>query len=206
MEINLVLTAKSWQLASQLQRTKPFGRVMMVKNIPERSYLAITAKQWQVLARFEQPQTVPEVLESIIGDRICPALGEFYELILKAVQARILVEPGQTVATVPAVNWPLSLTPNRFCRRLRFLHRPASGAAAHVPRWLCECRGAAAGARLGRGSGRLAAAGRWGRGLPPRQVADAEHGRAHADARGAAHGRAGARGDGGDGHGVPDLA
>jgi CRP-like cAMP-binding protein len=114
MEINLVLTAKSWQLASQLQRTKPFGRVMMVKNIPERSYLAITAKQWQVLARFEQPQTVPEVLESIIGDRICPALGEFYELILKAVQARILVEPGQTVATVPAVNWPLSLTPNRL--------------------------------------------------------------------------------------------
>ena len=46
MEINLVLTAKSWQLASQLQRTKPFGRVMMVKNVPERSYLAITAKQW----------------------------------------------------------------------------------------------------------------------------------------------------------------
>jgi CRP-like cAMP-binding protein len=114
MEINLVLTAKSWQLASQLQRTKPFGRVIMVKNVPERTYLAITVKQWQVLARFEQSHTVPEVLEAIISDRICPALGEFYELILKAVRARILVEPAQTVATVPAINWPLSVAPARL--------------------------------------------------------------------------------------------
>ena len=67
MEINLVLTAKSWQLASQLQRTKPYGRVLMVKNVPEQSYLLITAKQWQVLSRFEQPHTVPEILEDIHG-------------------------------------------------------------------------------------------------------------------------------------------
>ena len=113
MEINLVLTAKKWQLASQLQRTKPFGHVMLVKNVPERTYLEITAKQWQVLARFEQAHTVPEVLEAVINDRICPALGEFYELILKAVRARILVEPGQSVAVVPAVNWPLSVKPER---------------------------------------------------------------------------------------------
>ena len=114
MEINLVLTAKRWQLASQLQRTKPFGHVLTVKNVPERTYLGITTKQWQVLSRFEQPQTVPEVLEAIISDRICPSLGEFYELVLKAVRARILVEPGQTVAVVPAANWPVSLSPTRL--------------------------------------------------------------------------------------------
>ena len=114
MEINLILTAKSWQLASQLERTKPFGGVQMVKNIPERTYLAVTPKQWQVLARFGDTHTVPQVLESIIADRICPALGEFHELILKAVRARVLVEPRQTVAAIPAANWSLAVKPARL--------------------------------------------------------------------------------------------
>jgi len=113
MEINLTLTAKSWQLASQLDRTKPFGGVLIVKNVPERKYLAITPKQWLVLSRFSESRTVPQVLETVINDRICPALNEFYELILKAVHARILVEAGQTVVAVPAVNWSVGVKPSR---------------------------------------------------------------------------------------------
>ena len=114
MEINLILTAKTWQLASQLERTKPFGGVLIVKNVPERTYLAITPNQWQVLARFSEARTVPQVLEAVINDRICPALGEFYELMLKAVKARIIVAPGQTVVAVPAVNWMVALKPARL--------------------------------------------------------------------------------------------
>lgn len=117
MEINLILTAKSWQLASQLERTKPFGGVLIVKNVPERTYLAVTPKQWQVLSRFSESHTVPQVLEGVINDRICPALGEFHELMLKAVKARIIVQPGQSVIAVPAINWSLSVKPSR----LRFL-------------------------------------------------------------------------------------
>ena len=71
MEINLILTAKSWQLASQLERTKAFGGVLIVKNVPERTYLAVTPKQWQVLSRFNESRTVPQVLESVINDRLC---------------------------------------------------------------------------------------------------------------------------------------
>ena len=63
MEINLTLTAKSWQLASQLERTTPFGGILIVKNVPERTYLAVTPRQWQVLARFSEASTVPQVLE-----------------------------------------------------------------------------------------------------------------------------------------------
>jgi CRP-like cAMP-binding protein len=114
METDLILTAKKWELASQLERTKSHGGVQMLKNIPERTYLGITAKQWVVLSRFKEPRTVPQVLEAAIEDRICPALGEFYELILKAVRARILVEPGQTVRPVPAVSWPVSFRPRRW--------------------------------------------------------------------------------------------
>jgi CRP-like cAMP-binding protein len=114
MEINLILTAKSWQLASQLERTKAFGGVLIVKNVPERTYLAVTPRQWQVLSRFSEARTVPQVLETVINDRICPALGEFYELILKAVQARIIVQPGQTVMGIPAINWMVGVKPSRL--------------------------------------------------------------------------------------------
>lgn len=114
MEINLILTAKSWQIAPQLERTKAFGGVLMVKNVPERTYLAVTPRQWQVLSRFNEAHTVPQVLEGIINDRSCPALSEYYELILKAVKARILVQPGQTVMAFPAVNWFLAIKPARL--------------------------------------------------------------------------------------------
>lgn len=116
MEPNLILTAKSWQLASQLERTRAFGGVQCIKNIPERTYLCVTPKQWLVLSRFNEPRTVPQVLEAAVDERICPALNEFYELIVKAVRAKVLVEPKQTVTPFPAVNWPLSLKPRAWCQ------------------------------------------------------------------------------------------
>lgn len=108
MDINLILTAKKWELASQLQRTTSHGGVQVVKNIPERTYLTITSKQWTVLEQFNEPRSVPQVLENAITERFCPVLGEFYELVLKAVRARILVEPGQTTVPVMAVSWPMA--------------------------------------------------------------------------------------------------
>ncbi|HEX2861263.1 MAG TPA: cyclic nucleotide-binding domain-containing protein [Lacunisphaera sp.] len=118
METNLILTAKKWELASQLERTKSFGGVQLVKNVPERTYLAITSKQWVVLTRFKEPRTVPQVLEAAIEERFCPELGEFYELILKAVRDRILVEPGQTVMPYPAASWPVALKARRWAQIL----------------------------------------------------------------------------------------
>ncbi len=170
MEINLTLTANRWQLASQLERTKAFGGVMLVKNVPERTYLSVTPKQWQVLTRFNEPRMVPQVLEGIIDDRLCPALGEFYELILKAVRARILVAPGQTVAAMPAANWALALNPAHlrvplwvlFGAGFGFtvaLHPPLPSTFVHafaslVALILAGALGAALSASLLRGAGR----------------------------------------------------
>lgn len=114
METNLILTAKQWQLASQLERTRMIGGVQVLKNIPERTYLEITPEQWIILNRFKEPRTVPQVLEAAIEDRVCPALGEFYELVLKAVRARILVEPDHSIAPMAAANWTLALKPARW--------------------------------------------------------------------------------------------
>ena len=121
MEPNLILTAKKWTLASQLERTKSFGGVQLLKNIPERTYLGITEKQWALLQHFKEARTVPQVLEAAIEERFCPKLGEFYELILKAVRARILVEPGQTAMPVAAVSWPVTLKKRSWPLILWFL-------------------------------------------------------------------------------------
>ncbi len=114
MEINLTLTANIWQLAPQLEQSNPWGGVFLIKNVAERTYLSLTPTEWQVLTRFTEPRTAPQVLERIIDERLCPALGEFYELILKAVRARILVAPGRAVETVSAANWAPAISPKRL--------------------------------------------------------------------------------------------
>jgi CRP-like cAMP-binding protein/uncharacterized integral membrane protein len=111
MEINLTLTAKTLQLAAHLDHSVTSGGVLYVKNVPERTYLAVTPKQWILLKKFQTSHTVPAVLEAVIDERICPPLGEFYELILKAVRAHILVTPGYTVPSVGAATWPLVMKP-----------------------------------------------------------------------------------------------
>jgi CRP-like cAMP-binding protein len=149
METNLTLTAKKWELATELERTRSFGGVQLVKNIPERTYLAITSKQWEVLTRFKEPRTVPQVLEAAIEERFCPELGEFYELILKAVRARILVEPGQTVMPFPAVSWPVALKSARWPQVLWVMFAAGLGLTiAHEPVLPLTWQDAAIGAGL----------------------------------------------------------
>ena len=114
MEINLLLTAKRLELAEQLTPSETSGGVRVIKNVPECTYLAVTPKQWKLLIMFRQAQTVPRLLETIIEERHCPPLGEFYELILKAVRANILIDSDYRAKVVPAVNWPVLLKPQRM--------------------------------------------------------------------------------------------
>ncbi len=114
MEINLLLTAIRLQLAPQLIHGELAGGLRTVKNIPERTYLTVTPKQWQILALFQEPQTVPHLLETIIEQRLCPPLGELYELVLKALREKILVEADHTAVAVPASNWLVSLRPQKL--------------------------------------------------------------------------------------------
>ncbi|HEY4300725.1 MAG TPA: cyclic nucleotide-binding domain-containing protein [Candidatus Didemnitutus sp.] len=114
MEINLLLTAKRLELAGDLAQTEPFGGVMVIKNITERTYLSVTPKQWKLLQMFRESHTVPGLLEKVIEQRQCPALGEYYELILKAVRARILIDPGQVPVFVPASSWNVHVRPQKL--------------------------------------------------------------------------------------------
>jgi len=114
MEINLLLTAKRLELTEQLIHSETAGGIMVIKNVPARTYLAVTTKQWRLLQLFRQPHTVPRLLETIIEERQCPPLGEYYELILKAVRAGVLVEAGHSSTVVAATNWSVALRPQKL--------------------------------------------------------------------------------------------
>src|SRR5688572_13802851 len=117
MEISLILTAQTWQLNRVLECGQRHGGVIVVKNLSAHTYLTLDPKQWQVLQEFQKPKTVPAVLERIIEERMCPALGEYYELVLKAVRAGVLVDgTGVGPEGKPPLNWPVSFKPEKWAR------------------------------------------------------------------------------------------
>src|SRR3954470_22950736 len=70
---------------------------LAVKYVPGRQYLVLAPKQWEMLQAFAPGRTVPQVLCTAIAAQRCPSLREFYELVVKAVRAGILL-----TETVPA--------------------------------------------------------------------------------------------------------
>ncbi|HEY4989186.1 MAG TPA: cyclic nucleotide-binding domain-containing protein, partial [Opitutaceae bacterium] len=56
-------------------------------------------------------QTVPTALGTAIRERQCLPLGEFYEIILKAIRADILLEPKTVLEPVKACEWNTTVRP-----------------------------------------------------------------------------------------------
>jgi CRP-like cAMP-binding protein len=105
MDINLILSAQTLRLAPQVRRSETKNGIIVLKNVSTRTYLRVTAEQWHILRKFESPNTVPNMLGDAIRDRECLALGESYELILKALDAKILLEPGVEPEAMAAYDW-----------------------------------------------------------------------------------------------------
>ena len=121
MDINLILSAQTLSLSPQLQKSELINGLFVIKNIPLKTYLRVTPEQWVILQLFEKPQTVPVVLGGAIRDRQCLPLDEFYELILKALRANILREPGTTPTPVKAYEWSWGVRPSVMARPVAIL-------------------------------------------------------------------------------------
>jgi CRP-like cAMP-binding protein len=121
MDINLILSAQTLGLAPKIQRSELINGLFVLKNVPMKTYLRVTPEQWVILQMFEKPQTVPIVLGNAIRDRQCLPLGEFYELILKALRANILQEPGPAPEPVKADEWHWVMRPTVLARPLAIL-------------------------------------------------------------------------------------
>jgi CRP-like cAMP-binding protein len=121
MDLNLILSAQTLGLAPQLQRSGRINGLIVLKNVLAKTYLRVTPEQWAILKQFEKPRTVPSVLDGAILDRQCIPLGEFFELILKALRAHILLEPGAGPGVVRAHDWRWSIRPQLLSKLLIFL-------------------------------------------------------------------------------------
>jgi CRP-like cAMP-binding protein len=109
MDQHLLLAAQSFGLAPDLQHSELVNGLRVVKNASAKTYLLVTKTQWRILELFSQPRTVPTVLSQALDERTCLPLGEFYELVLKAVRAHILIEPGVTIPPATVYGWRLGV-------------------------------------------------------------------------------------------------
>lgn len=121
MDHHLILSAQTLRLAPNLQRSPPVKGLLVVKNVPARTYLRITPAQWTLLTLFEEPRMVPWVMDRAVRDRLCIPLGEFFELILKAVRAGVLAPPDAPPPEVDASEWRGRLSPRSLGKPLGIL-------------------------------------------------------------------------------------
>ncbi|HRJ47937.1 MAG TPA: hypothetical protein PKY38_11295, partial [Opitutaceae bacterium] len=74
--------------------------------------LVLTPAQATILQQgFAEPATVPEVLVRLLGDHRCPPLQEFYELVLQAHAAGVLLGADATPPPPLARRWWPKLKP-----------------------------------------------------------------------------------------------
>jgi len=113
MDEQLVLTAQTLRLNPYVQRADVSGTAFVIKNAAGRKYLTVSPEQWNLLRNFANPATVPDVLRAVILSRTCVPLREYYELILKALRAGILIvdRQPQTDGQGAARRWMVSLGP-----------------------------------------------------------------------------------------------
>ena len=111
MDLNLLLSAQTLHLAPQVKCSERINGLIVLKNVRARTYLRVTPEQWRILTKFEETSMVPAVLDDAIRERQCLPMGEFYEVILKALKAKILLEPGAVTETVTEHNWRWSVSP-----------------------------------------------------------------------------------------------
>lgn len=109
-EQHRILTEARLKLVSTLTTSTVDGEEHIVlKNIPRCTYLAVDRRLLRVLQQFRNPTTLPELLPSLIRDRMTPALRDLYELILKAVENKVLVEEDVDVTPVKALEWKVEI-------------------------------------------------------------------------------------------------
>lgn len=137
---------------------------LVVKHVPGRTYLNLSEFQWEALCAFgELGRTVPQVLFKLISDRRCPPLREFYEVVVKAVDAGILEPSGGGARPAPAeaaAAWDRSVSPKWIpCLILVSALAALAGLATHpfelpgsvaqlVSGWLLVCLTQSAGYAL----------------------------------------------------------
>lgn len=107
-----ILTQAQLELSSDIEASKPEHDILILKQIPQKTYLVLESEQWNLLKCFKNATTLQEILPKLITERKTPPLRSLYELILKATLAGMLSVDGKMLAQAQpskAAEWPHKL-------------------------------------------------------------------------------------------------
>ncbi|WP_269542248.1 cyclic nucleotide-binding domain-containing protein [Cerasicoccus fimbriatus] len=109
MDQAYILTKARLKLAYDIEASKPEHGILILKNVPLKTYLVVEEDQWWLLRKFREGVPLQELLPKLITDRKCPPLRSLYELVMKAVVTGVLEVDDQCLASAPkqnrAVEW-----------------------------------------------------------------------------------------------------
>ncbi|GHC08675.1 cyclic nucleotide-binding domain-containing protein [Cerasicoccus arenae] len=108
MDQSYILTQARLSLAYDIEASKPEHEILILKNVPLKTYLVVEEEQWRILRRFKDGMPLQELLPLLITERKSPPLRSLYELVMKAVVAGILLVDGENQAAQQqnrAVEW-----------------------------------------------------------------------------------------------------
>jgi CRP-like cAMP-binding protein len=117
MDLQLLFTAERLQLNPHISKGVDSNGRFTLKTLDTGGYLTIDRLQLGALLAFSKPTTVPEALRTLIIERKCPALRDFYELVLKAQRTGVLQTGPSPVSQLVPLMWKFGL-PSKVARWL----------------------------------------------------------------------------------------
>jgi CRP-like cAMP-binding protein len=117
MDLQLLFTAERLQLNPHISKGVDSNGRFTLKTLDTGGYLTIDRLQLGALLAFSKPMTVPEALRTLIVERKCPALRDFYELVLKAQRTGVLQTGPSPVSQLVPLMWKFGL-PSKVARWL----------------------------------------------------------------------------------------
>lgn len=109
IEQHRFLTQAKLQLVGTIVSANREKDLIVLKNVPRCTYLVVDRLQARALQRFRHPATVSDIVPQLIRDRQSPALRDLYELIMKAIDRKFLVESPDEAPPIRAMEWTVKI-------------------------------------------------------------------------------------------------
>jgi CRP-like cAMP-binding protein len=105
-----LLSSARLHLNATLRRSTAQPDRVLVRTAGGRQRLVLSPAQAAILTtQFAEPSTVPETLVRLLGAHSCPPLDEYYELVLQAQAAGVLVTGTEPTEYSLVRRWPVRL-------------------------------------------------------------------------------------------------
>ncbi|MBP6506817.1 MAG: cyclic nucleotide-binding domain-containing protein [Opitutaceae bacterium] len=133
-----LLSSVRFKIDPGMRRSAGHRGCVLLRGTGSTQQIVLTSAQATILTTsFEKPATVPEVLVKLLADNRCPPLNEYYELILQAHAAGVLLPEAATFPPTLAQRWRVRLAPRLALILVRPVLLLAIGTLIVAPRpWI----------------------------------------------------------------------